>query len=100
MQKREEGWWLVVGDVKSNSLITIKRVPLQKKAKVKLDFQAPATPGDYSYTLYFMCDSYMGCDQEYKFNFAVTGGEKDQDEDTPEKQHRTSGRKRKAEGEE
>lgn len=42
----------------------------------------------------------MGCDQEYKFNFTVTGGEKDQDEDTPEKQHRTSGRKRKAEGEE
>ena len=24
-----------------------------------------------SYSLYFMCDSYMGCDQEYKFNLNI-----------------------------
>lgn len=69
-QKREENWWLVVGDLKANLLISIKRITLQKKAKVKLEFQAPAA-GDHAYTLYFMCDSYMGADQEYKFNIHV-----------------------------
>lgn len=33
-QKREEGWWVVIGDSKSNSLISIKRLTLQQKAKV------------------------------------------------------------------
>uniref|UniRef100_A0AAQ4RIN1 U5 small nuclear ribonucleoprotein 200 kDa helicase n=1 Tax=Gasterosteus aculeatus aculeatus TaxID=481459 RepID=A0AAQ4RIN1_GASAC len=33
-KKREEGWWVVIGDPKSNSLISIKRLTLQQKAKV------------------------------------------------------------------
>ena len=82
-QAREEGWWIVVGDSKNNSLISIKRLTLQQKAKVKLDFTAPA-PGEYTYTLYFMSDSYMGCDQEYKFNIRVDNSS-------------SSGRKRKHE---
>lgn len=69
-QKREEGWWVVIGDPKTNSLLSIKRLTLQQKAKVKLDFVAP-NPGHYSYTLYFMSDAYLGCDQEYKFNITV-----------------------------
>lgn len=43
-QKREEGWWIVIGDPKANSLLSIKRLTLQQKAKVKLDFNAP-NPG-------------------------------------------------------
>lgn len=69
-QKREEGWWVVIGDPKTNSLLSIKRLTLQQKAKVKLDFVAPS-PGNYEYTLYFMSDCFMGCDQEYKFNINV-----------------------------
>ncbi|XP_028119477.1 DExH-box ATP-dependent RNA helicase DExH12-like isoform X1 [Camellia sinensis] len=68
---KEEGWWLVVGDTKSNQLLAIKRVSLQRKAKVKLDFAAPGEAGKKTYTLYFMCDSYMGCDQEYSFALDV-----------------------------
>lgn len=68
---KEEGWWLVVGDTESNLLLAIKRVPLQRKSKVKLDFAAAAETGKHSYTLYFMCDSYMGCDQEYSFSVDV-----------------------------
>uniref|UniRef100_A0A8C1SFH1 Activating signal cointegrator 1 complex subunit 3 n=1 Tax=Cyprinus carpio TaxID=7962 RepID=A0A8C1SFH1_CYPCA len=68
--KREEGWWVVIGDPKSNSLISIKRLTLQQKAKVKLDFVAPIV-GVHNYTLYFMSDAYMGCDQEYKFSMDV-----------------------------
>ncbi|KAJ6651749.1 hypothetical protein lerEdw1_020653, partial [Lerista edwardsae] len=79
-QKREEGWWVVIGDSKSNSLISIKRLTLQQKAKVKLDFVAPTT-GTHNYTLYFMSDAYMGCDQEYKFSVDVKEAESDSDSD-------------------
>ncbi|CAH9136752.1 unnamed protein product [Cuscuta epithymum] len=68
---KDEGWWLVVGDPKTNQLLGIKRVSLQRKSRVKLDFSAPGEPGKKSYTLYFMCDSYMGCDQEYTFTVDV-----------------------------
>ncbi|XP_068034843.1 U5 small nuclear ribonucleoprotein 200 kDa helicase-like [Anomalospiza imberbis] len=92
-QKREEGWWVggedgeargrlvvVIGDSKSNSLISIKRLTLQQKAKVKLDFVAPAA-GAQHYTLFFMSDAYMGCDQEYKFSVDVKEAESDSDSD-------------------
>lgn len=69
-QKREEGWWVVIGDPKTNSLLSIKRLTLQQKAKVKLDFVAPSA-GQHSYTLYFMSDAYLGCDQEYRFTLNV-----------------------------
>uniref|UniRef100_A0A669F6W3 U5 small nuclear ribonucleoprotein 200 kDa helicase n=1 Tax=Oreochromis niloticus TaxID=8128 RepID=A0A669F6W3_ORENI len=107
-KKREEGWWVVIGDPKSNSLISIKRLTLQQKAKVsessynsqelcfnhqrphlvyvpspqvKLDFVAPAM-GIHNYTLYFMSDAYMGCDQEYKFGIDVKEADSDGDSDS------------------
>lgn len=67
---------MVIGDPKSNSLLSIKRLTLQQKAEVKLDFVAPS-PGHYEYTLYYMSDSYMGCDQEYKFAIDVTDFQSD-----------------------
>lgn len=72
-QKREEGWWLVIGDPKNNSLISIKRLTLQQKAKIKLDFISPAV-GGHTYNLYFMSDCYMGCDQEYPLKITVQQG--------------------------
>ena len=63
----------MIGDPKNNSLLSIKRLTLQQKAKVKLDFVAPAM-GHYGYTIFFMSDAYMGCDQEYKFTIDVTEG--------------------------
>lgn len=45
--------------------------------KVKLEFTAPENPGDYDLTLYVICDSYMGCDQEYEFNINVAADESD-----------------------
>merc|ERR1712241_1344171 len=73
--KREEGWWVVIGDPKNNSLLSIKRLTLQQKAKFMLDFIAPK-PGKYDYILYYMSDSYLGCDQEYKFK-VDTGDRRD-----------------------
>ena len=61
---------MVIGDPKSNSLISIKRLTLQQKEKVQLDFVVPS-PGKHSYVLYYMSDAYMGCDQEFKFSIDV-----------------------------
>jgi pre-mRNA-splicing helicase BRR2 len=66
-----EGWWLVLGDVAANHLLAVRRVTFGNAAKAKLDFTAPAEPGTYKYTLYFMCDSYTGCDQEYEVKIHV-----------------------------
>lgn len=79
--KREEGWWVIIGDPKANSLISIKRLTLQQKAKVKLDFVAPSE-GSYEYRLYFMSDAYMGCDQEYKVPLRVREAESESDSDS------------------
>ncbi|MQM18598.1 hypothetical protein Taro_051593 [Colocasia esculenta] len=68
---KEEGWWLVVGDPASNQLLAIKRVSLHRKSKIKLDFSSPSETGRKSYVIYFMCDSYLGCDQEYEFTIDV-----------------------------
>ncbi|XP_050384241.1 DExH-box ATP-dependent RNA helicase DExH12-like [Argentina anserina] len=68
---KEEGWWLVVGDTKTNSLLAIKKVPLLKKAMMQLRILAPAEAGEKTYTLYFMCDSYLGCDEEHNFTVDV-----------------------------
>ncbi|CAH2100629.1 unnamed protein product [Euphydryas editha] len=69
-QKREEGWWVVIGEPKSNSLLSIKRVALGRAARLRLDFVVGA-PGRHAYTLYFMSDAYLGADQEYKFTVDV-----------------------------
>ena len=64
--RKDEQWWLVLGDAKANTLLAIKRVKLGKAANVTLEFSAPATAGRANLMLYFMCDSYMGADQEYE----------------------------------
>lgn len=68
---KRECWWLVVGDPNSNTLLAIKRVALLRSSVVKLEFSAPELPGDYNLVLYVMCDSYLGCDQEYEFSVSV-----------------------------
>ncbi|KQJ92834.1 DExH-box ATP-dependent RNA helicase DExH12 [Brachypodium distachyon] len=68
---KEEGWWLVVGDFSTKQLLAIKRVALQKRARVKLEFTAAAEPGQKEYMIYLMSDSYLGCDQEYEFTIDV-----------------------------
>ena len=51
----------------------LQRLTLQKRANVKLDF-VPPKAGKFTYKLYFMCDSYTGCDQEYDFEVKVAEG--------------------------
>uniref|UniRef100_A0A915CXY3 Helicase ATP-binding domain-containing protein n=1 Tax=Ditylenchus dipsaci TaxID=166011 RepID=A0A915CXY3_9BILA len=86
-QRKEEGWWLVVGDQSSNQLLSIKRLTVNAKAQTKLDF-VPTQSGKVNYTLFFMCDSYIGADQEFAVSVKV-------DETAPK-----AARKRKHEREE
>ncbi|KAK5834958.1 hypothetical protein PVK06_010638 [Gossypium arboreum] len=53
---KDEGWWLVIGDTTSNQLVAIKRVSIQRKAKLKLEFAAPV--GKYGHHIYNK-DNYM-----------------------------------------
>ncbi|XP_045506046.1 putative U5 small nuclear ribonucleoprotein 200 kDa helicase isoform X2 [Colias croceus] len=79
-QKREEGWWVVIGDPKSNTLLSIKRVSLGRSARVRLDFVC-GSAGEHTYTLYFMSDAYLGADQEYKFTVDVEDARSDSESD-------------------
>jgi len=79
-KEKEEAWWLLVGDPKTNALLSIKRVTLQRKAQIKLDFNAPEQVGKHNLTLFFMCDAWAGCDQEYEFDLNV-GEAMDEDEE-------------------
>ncbi|KAJ1925898.1 Pre-mRNA splicing [Tieghemiomyces parasiticus] len=76
---KDEGWWLVLGDPKTHTLASIKRVNFQQRLNVKLDFMAPEQPGDYTYQLYLMCDSYLGCDQEFEVKLHVEPDDADEE---------------------
>nr|GEZ17745.1 hypothetical protein [Tanacetum cinerariifolium] len=49
------------------------------KAKVKLDVAVPSEAGKKNFMLCFMCDSYMGCDQEHGFSVDVKQASPDDD---------------------
>ena len=78
--RKDEGWWLVVGCPTSNALLAVKRVSVGAKgAKTRVEFAAP--PADAcAPVLYFMCDAYTGCDQEYELaEVRVVGGDEMQE---------------------
>ena len=77
--KKMENWWLVVAEEKTRNLLAIKRVTIQKVLDVKLEYVVP-TAGEHELTLYLMCDSYLGVDQDPKFTITAAEGE-DEDED-------------------
>lgn len=72
---KTESYWLAVADAETNALHAIKRLAVGARARAKLEFAAPEPPADgraRSLKLYLMCDSYVGCDQEY--DIEVWGG--------------------------
>ncbi|KAI6238035.1 hypothetical protein M3Y99_00730500 [Aphelenchoides fujianensis] len=74
-RQKEEGWWLVVGEKKTNQLLSIKRLTVNTTSNVRLDFVL-SEPGQHDLKLYFMCDSYLGADQEIDIPLRVVGDEK------------------------
>lgn len=76
--RKMEGWWLCVGEPATNSLLAIKRVPLQNEANVKLEFVAP-DEGAHNLKLYLMADAYQGCDQEFEFDLTCLEAEEEEE---------------------
>ncbi|KAG8526953.1 uncharacterized protein KY384_008382 [Bacidia gigantensis] len=76
-----ESWWLVVGEASSKNLLAIKRITIGRKLDLKLEF-IPQKVGEQELTLYLMCDSYVGVDQDPTFKItAAEGMEEDEDEE-------------------
>jgi len=75
--EKAEGWWLVVGNPTTNTLHAIKRITVAKpQVATLLEFKAPEEAGTYDLKVYFMCDSYFGCDQEWPLTLVVKSAEK------------------------
>ncbi|KAK2740376.1 DEIH-box ATPase [Myotisia sp. PD_48] len=82
--EKTENWWLVVGDTKTNSLLSLKRITVGRKLEMKLEYIVP-TPGEHELTLYLMSDSYIGVDQDPSFKItAAEGMDEDEEEDEDE----------------
>ncbi|XP_071491238.1 activating signal cointegrator 1 complex subunit 3-like [Diadema antillarum] len=63
---KDEGWWLVLGDVDNKDLLALKRIGfIRGKTVVQLSFYTPERVGRVIYSLYIMSDSYVGLDQQY-----------------------------------
>lgn len=77
-----ENWWLVVGEEETKSLLAIKKVTIQRRLEVRLEYVVP-TPGKKKLTLSLISDSYVGVDQEQRFEVDVAEG-MDEDEDEGE----------------
>ncbi|KAH3727105.1 hypothetical protein DPMN_053030 [Dreissena polymorpha] len=70
---KDEGWFLIVGDVQNKELVALKRVPyIRGNSSVQLSLFMPEKPGRVIYTVYLMSDSYLGLDQQYDLHLEVT----------------------------
>lgn len=80
--KKAENWWIVLGDAKKNTLLSIKRVPFASaQMNVQLEFTAPEQIGEYTFQLSVICDGYVGCDLENEVTISVIEGEGSTDDD-------------------
>lgn len=69
---KDEGWFLVLGEVESGELIALKRVPpVRGRVTHTMVFTTPPEPGKAVLTLYVMSDSYLGLDQQYDIHLEI-----------------------------
>ncbi|PBJ73680.1 ATP-dependent RNA helicase [Trypanosoma cruzi cruzi] len=78
---KDEQYWLVVGNEKTGELIALKRVNrLVNCVEMTLSFEWDdewaefAEGGTVALSLYVVCDSYVGLDQQYNFSVPVPVG--------------------------
>ncbi|XP_074539494.1 activating signal cointegrator 1 complex subunit 3 [Halichoeres trimaculatus] len=70
---KDEGWFLVVGEVDRRELLAVKRIGyVRNHTAVSVAFYTPEKTGRCIYTLYLMSDSYLGLDQQYDIHLNVT----------------------------
>ena len=76
---KAESWWAVVGEPATKTLLAIKKIVLQQRHTVALDFTLPMGPHDL--TLSVVSDSYVGADREFTFTVQVAEGDGDSSEE-------------------
>ncbi|XP_022238465.1 activating signal cointegrator 1 complex subunit 3-like [Limulus polyphemus] len=65
-KQKDEGWFLVLGDIENQELIAIKRIGyISSYASHQLMFYTPESPGRVIYTIFILSDCYLGLDQQY-----------------------------------
>lgn len=70
---KDEGWFLVLGEVDHRELLAVKRIGyVRHRTAVSVAFYTPEKTGKCIYTLYLMSDSYLGLDQQYEIHLNVT----------------------------
>ena len=84
--KKMCNWWIVIGNTKTKQLLGIKKVTIAKTLSVKVDFQVEEEGHYDSLKLYLICDSYSGCDQDFKLEGidVAEGVESSEEEDDDE----------------
>lgn len=71
-KSKDEGWFLVLGEVDKRELLAVKRVGYVRNRNVaSVAFYTPEQTGKCIYTLYLMSDSYLGLDQQYDIHLNV-----------------------------
>uniref|UniRef100_A0A665WR59 Activating signal cointegrator 1 complex subunit 3 n=1 Tax=Echeneis naucrates TaxID=173247 RepID=A0A665WR59_ECHNA len=69
---KDEGWFVILGEVDHRELLAVKRVGfVRNHTTVSLAFYTPEKSGKFIYTLYLMSDSYLGLDQQYDIQLDV-----------------------------
>ncbi len=80
-QERLEGWWIVIGDSTTNTLLTVRHVTFKKKSNVKLRFTAPEREGKHDLTVSLVSDCYIDVDLEENVTIEVPASQGDADID-------------------
>ncbi|XP_074644659.1 activating signal cointegrator 1 complex subunit 3-like [Tubulanus polymorphus] len=69
---KDEGWFLIVGDIENQELIAIKRIGfVRQSTNVTLSIYSPENTGRVIYTVYLLSNCYLGLDQQYDICFDV-----------------------------
>ena len=66
LQPKDEGWLIIVGDAEKQELVALKRsYGIRRKVQQQLYITTPDRLGHIIYTVYLMCDAYIGLDYQY-----------------------------------
>merc|ERR1712113_287042 len=71
IEKNLEGWWIIGVSNNKTNLLFARKVDLEVKSELRVQFFASLEEGTHKFKLYLICDSYIGCDQEHVVEYAV-----------------------------
>ncbi|OXA58136.1 Activating signal cointegrator 1 complex subunit 3 [Folsomia candida] len=72
-KSKDEGWFLVLGDVEKKEVVALKRTGgIKRNCQQKLAITTPEVEGRIIYHLYLMSDCYLGLDLQYQLFLNIT----------------------------